>query len=390
MKKLTIDLHDYIEGGSVYKRMAVRGIIQKDKKYLLIYSKYGDHKFPGGGLKQGESFEETLLREVQEETGYIVKKESISEGILVKEKRKGDPDDLLEMDSYYFFCDIFETIGDRNLDDYEAEYDYKVSWMTLEEAIKNNESVKDYENIPWIKRETMIMTNLLENRGIGYAAIQMVLALYPKVITWRLATILQEKRDCHFYEKCGFYRSGWKKEINELMDVVGYEKVLVMTRRFCKADAEEVAGLIIRNFKEINSKDYGKDDIDERVKKCDSEWVKERASYANMYVFCLNEQILGVGSISSFWGSQTESILLTIFVLPEFQGKGIGRTIIKTLEQDELFIRAERVEIPASITAVDFYREFGYEFKNGVKELDKEGTYRLEKYNYRECIENEN
>ena len=80
MKKLTIDLHDYIEGGSVYKRTAVRGIIQKDKKYLLIYSKYGDHKFPGGGLKQGESLEETLLREVQEETGYIVKKESILEG----------------------------------------------------------------------------------------------------------------------------------------------------------------------------------------------------------------------------------------------------------------------------------------------------------------------
>lgn len=166
MKKLTIDLHDYIEGGSVYKRTAVRGIIQKDKKYLLIYSKYGDHKFPGGGLKQGESFEETLLREVQEETGYIVKKESISEEILVKEKRKGDPDDLLEMDSYYFFCDVFETIGDRNLDDYEAEYDYKVSWMTLEEAIKNNESVKDYENIPWIKRETLIMKNLLETEDI--------------------------------------------------------------------------------------------------------------------------------------------------------------------------------------------------------------------------------
>lgn len=69
-----------------------------------------------------------------------------------------------------------------------------------------------------------------QNRGIGYAAIQKVLALNPKAITWRLSTILQEKRDCHFYEKCGFYRSGWKKEINELMDVVGYEKVLVMTR----------------------------------------------------------------------------------------------------------------------------------------------------------------
>jgi|BioPla2DNA2_1021312.scaffolds.fasta_scaffold12320_2 hypothetical protein len=38
--------------------------------------------------------------------------------------------------------------------------------MTLEEAIENNESVKDYENIPWIKRETMVMKNLLEDEGI--------------------------------------------------------------------------------------------------------------------------------------------------------------------------------------------------------------------------------
>lgn len=228
-----------------------------------------------------------------------------------------------------------------------------------------------------------------QNKGIGYTAIQKVLALYPKAITWRLSTILQEKRDCHFYEKCGFYRSGWKKEINELMDVVGYEKVLVMTRRFCEADAEEVAGLIIRNFKEVNSKDYSQNAIQELVKTHDAEWVKGVAGYAHMYVFGLDEKIIGVGSISSFWGSETESILLTVFVLPDFHGKGIGRTIIRTLEQDELFIRAERVEIPASITAVDFYQKFGYEFKNRVKQLDKEGTYRLEKYNNRECTENE-
>lgn len=222
-----------------------------------------------------------------------------------------------------------------------------------------------------------------QNRGIGYAAIQKVIALYSKAITWRLATILQEKRDCHFYEKCGFYRSGWKKEINELMDVVGYEKVLVMTRRFCEADAEEVAGLIIRNFKEVNSKDYIQNAIQELVKTHDAEWVKGVAVYAHMYVFCLDEKIIGVGSISSFWGSETESILLTVFVLPEFHGKGIGRTIIRTLEQDELFIRAERVEIPASITAVDFYQKFGYGFKNDVKLLDEEGHFRLEKFKQR-------
>ena len=107
------------------------------------------------------------------------------------------------------------------------------------------------------------------------------------------------------------------------------------------------------------------------------------ASYANVYVFCIDDEVTGVGAISSFWGSLTESILLTIFVCPELHGKGIGRFIIQTLEQDELFKRAERVEIPASITAVEFYKKQGYDYKNGVEELDDEGHYRLEKFNVR-------
>ena len=95
---------------------------------------------------------------------------------------------------------------------------------------------------------------------------------------------------------------------------------------------------------------------------------------------CDNSRIIGCGAIAGYWGSTIESILLTIFVLPEYQGKGIGTKIIKTLEQDEFFLRAKRIEIPASITAVEFYRKMGYEYKNGVAELDDELLYRLEKY----------
>lgn len=62
-----------------------------------------------------------------------------------------------------------------------------------------------------------------------------------------------------------------------------------------------------------------------------------------MYVVTNDNRIVGTSSISSFWGSETESILLTIFVLPEYHGKGIGTLIIKTLEQDELFLRANRI-----------------------------------------------
>ncbi|MBD5521722.1 MAG: GNAT family N-acetyltransferase [Lachnospiraceae bacterium] len=99
-----------------------------------------------------------------------------------------------------------------------------------------------------------------------------------------------------------------------------------------------------------------------------------------MYVVCDNSRIVGCGAIAAYWGSKTESILLTIFVLPEYQGRGIGKLIIRTLEQDEFFLRANRIEIPASITAVEFYKKMGYDYKDGITEIDDEQVYRLEKF----------
>ena len=154
----------------------------------------------------------------------------------------------------------------------------------------------------------------------------------------------------------------------------------VMVRKFQKADAEEVQELIVRNFLEVNSKDYGIKAMQELAVNYGIDKILQIASYAHMYVFELDDRIVGVGSISSFWGSETESILLTIFVLPELHGNGIGRIIMQTLGQDELYLRADRIEIPSSITATEFYRKFGYDYKDGIKELDSEQHYRLEKY----------
>lgn len=152
-------------------------------------------------------------------------------------------------------------------------------------------------------------------------------------------------------------------------------------RRFVDSDADEISSLIGRNFLEINSKDYPLEEMIEKSKEFSSEKVKQRSNNGHMYVVCDTDKIVGTGTISDFWGSKTESILLTIFVLPEYHGQGIGRMIIETLESDELFLRAERIEVCSSITACDFYKKCGYEYKNGVKVLDIEGFYRMEKYN---------
>ena len=156
----------------------------------------------------------------------------------------------------------------------------------------------------------------------------------------------------------------------------------MIIRRFCEADSEQVSAMIIQTLKTSNSKDYSAETISVLEKKMQPSGVLERASWTHFYVAEEGGDIIGCGAIGPYWGSETESSLFTIFVLPEYQGMGIGRKIIETLEQDEYFLRAKRIEIPASITAVNFYRKLGYDYKNGVDRPDEEQMYRLEKFRY--------
>lgn len=151
-------------------------------------------------------------------------------------------------------------------------------------------------------------------------------------------------------------------------------------RRFENNDANIVSKIICRNFMEVNIKDYSKEEMTLLSEIYNSNKVLAIASYAHMYVACKDKQIVGCGAISSFCGSEDDSILLTIFVLPELHCKGIGRAIIEKLETDEYFLRAKRIEIPASVTACEFYKKMGYDYKDGIEKLDDEGHYRLEKF----------
>lgn len=64
-----------------------------------------------------------------------------------------------------------------------------------------------------------------EFRGRGYA--QQAIRAAEKIYgadNWSLHTILQEKGNCHLYEKLGYHQTGECQKINECMDLVCYEK----------------------------------------------------------------------------------------------------------------------------------------------------------------------
>lgn len=151
-------------------------------------------------------------------------------------------------------------------------------------------------------------------------------------------------------------------------------------RRFKEKDAQEVSALIARTLRTTNIRDYSPEFIEQEVSVFTPDYIGWRASWTHFYVVCDGGKIIGCGAIGPYWGSETESSLFTVFVLPEYQDRGIGRKIVETLEQDEYALRAKRIEIPASITACEFYRKMGYDYKNGVNQTDKEQLCRLEKF----------
>ena len=154
----------------------------------------------------------------------------------------------------------------------------------------------------------------------------------------------------------------------------------MIIRRFEEKDAGAVSGLIAETLRKTNRKDYSEEYLEDIIRHLQPDDILARAGWQHFYVAEEDACVIGCGAIGPYWGREDESSLFMIFVHPEKQGKGVGRALVKTLEQDEYALRARRIEIPASITGLPFYQKMGYTFKNGVDAPDEERLYRLEKY----------
>ena len=166
----TIDKKNYKEGGTVFVRPSVRGIIQKNGLIAMIHSlKYDYYKFPGGGMEKGETHEETLIREVAEESGLQVIPSSIQPFGYVKRMEKGSIDDIFIQENFYFFCDAKENLLPQQLDAYEAQECFTLAFVAPDHAISANllamEKVADEKPlyVTMLERENRILQMIKNN-----------------------------------------------------------------------------------------------------------------------------------------------------------------------------------------------------------------------------------
>ncbi|WLR42263.1 NUDIX domain-containing protein [Bacillus carboniphilus] len=149
---------------SIREREAVRAIIFSQKHILLVHSNRGDYKFPGGGVENKESHSEALIREVREETGYkncIVKNKV---GTVIEQNMdENETSKLFQMNSHYYLCGLNDReYTSQKLETYESLLGLTPKWVSIEEAIRQNEILYgQFENNSWLERENYVL-NLLK------------------------------------------------------------------------------------------------------------------------------------------------------------------------------------------------------------------------------------
>ena len=168
MRKLfDMDTKDYNPNGKPFIRPSVRGIVLKGSKVALVYSqKYDYYKFPGGGIEDNENQIDTLLREVREESGLIVDKESVKEYGYVSRKQKSNRSKEYEIfiqDNYYYFCDVEDEMVEQKLDYYEKVEGFILKWVYPSDAIYVN---RNHDHGPkdelMLERETKVLELLIK------------------------------------------------------------------------------------------------------------------------------------------------------------------------------------------------------------------------------------
>ena len=146
------------------------------------------------------------------------------------------------------------------------------------------------------------------------------------------------------------------------------------------SDVNNLLHIIHRCVKEVNSKDYEPWETEKFLNGFTSEWLSDIILNRHFFSVKYNGEVIGMGGVSRDTSQESQSYFTAIFINPDYRNMGIGKNLIKFLEQDEWCLNSSLIEIPSSKSSHGFYHKLGYEYRTNPPIFKEDGSTIMYKY----------
>ncbi len=137
---------------------------------------------------------------------------------------------------------------------------------------------------------------------------------------------------------------------------------MVVIRRAEEIDCEAILRVHPRAIRELAKNHYTPEEIDAWASPRKPEHYAESVRNKEFYVAEENGVVIGFGTLN-----QSQSEIEAVYVSSEVVRRGIGKAILQELEERARYLNIESLKLNASLNAIAFYKNAGYEPQKKTK-----------------------
>ncbi|WP_369719678.1 N-acetyltransferase family protein [Bradyrhizobium sp. LLZ17] len=118
-------------------------------------------------------------------------------------------------------------------------------------------------------------------------------------------------------------------------------------------DAADISVVILRALRETNAKDYTNEIIETVERSFSPTEVRELIRKRTVFVASIGSRVVGTAGLDG-------SVVRTVFVAPDVQGRGVGKLLMAEIERTARERNIASLTVPSLVTAETFYARLGF------------------------------